>query len=676
MDQMLFNFKTCVSTHILRSLSKKSSYHLLNESLKVKYLRFQKNGCQNKTLENNSYQWSEMLSENPYARALISPIRRDVLTDARIPSAFLLKFLACIHPETNKTWILPDGLNHHVIKKVAQSRWVMNKKIYIKWIGKGQWKRMLPDFAPSDAIWRKDMDDFVLTQFRKRIKLELKNIQNDLIDILPHKMSNTLDVAIKQERIKSHNQEFEAFASLIPPKYYCGETSKESWRKRKQTKETARYLKKLKFDPDSQINNDNINVPINEKNISPLFELNSCEKGNDKQNNTQKEKKSSKNGEKISQNIISHTTLKISKDIKNEINHKPLTNEENEKSSTTNKNKDPENDQHIKKQQETQTQKTSNTSDLRAKLVSRIEQLRASRKASKDLIDGSSKNKDSILETRKKREQARQKKKESIPHKTEMHSNISSKHTRDENGIGESENSHLLYGRITFAPEKENEIKSSRKKYQSMDLMGALRHAEAKKRQLSQLSDEKVLCLLYRAFSIETVHSTIMYESLIEEDLGKDHPQWPFTSYGTGKYHPNLISGKDISPEELRAFAYKYMENRDFYGYQHKVEQLSQEIQELRNHIIKNSKKARKIAIDLVNGKSYNHIDTLFFNTFSSRPFTSEFSSFFTQAQTLFATTHSSNTFENTHSSISLFNKDHINFLPFGSNSSNLSSFV
>lgn len=58
-----------------------------------------------------------------------------------------------------------------------------------------------------------------------------------------------------------------------------------------------------------------------------------------------------------------------------------------------------------------------------------------------------------------------------------------------------------------------------------------------------------------------------MSESLIEDDLGKDHPQWPFTCYGTGKGHPNLISGKDISPEELRTVAYKYMENMDFYGY-------------------------------------------------------------------------------------------------------------
>ncbi|KAG4302532.1 hypothetical protein PCANB_001243 [Pneumocystis canis] len=169
-------------------------------------------------------------------------------------------------------------------------------------------------------------------------------------------------------------------------------------------------------------------------------------------------------------------------------------------------------------------------------------------------------------------------------------------------------------------------------------------------------------------------------ESVIEEDLGKNHPQWPFTSYGTGKNHPNLISGKDISPEELRTFAYKCMENMDFYTYQNKVEKLSQEIQELKSNIIKNSKKARKIAIDLINGKSHNSIDALFSNVFSSKSFISEFSSFFTQTQTLFTTCpffqtniatpiHSSNTFT------SSFNKDNINFLPLYSNSSNISSF-
>ncbi|KAG5437072.1 hypothetical protein PCANB_001193 [Pneumocystis canis] len=66
-------------------------------------------------------------------------------------------------------------------------------------MGKGQWKRMLPDFAPSDAIWRNDMDDFVLTQFRKRIIIELKNIQKYFIDI--ELMNNMFTYDIKNNKL-------------------------------------------------------------------------------------------------------------------------------------------------------------------------------------------------------------------------------------------------------------------------------------------------------------------------------------------------------------------------------------------------------------------------------------------------------------------------------------------
>ncbi|KAG4302614.1 hypothetical protein PCK1_001198 [Pneumocystis canis] len=299
------------------------------------------------------------------------------------------------------------------------------------------------------------------------------------------------------ERIKSHNESLEEFVSLIPSKYYYSETLKESWKRQKQTKEKARYLRKLKFDPDSQINNDNINIQINEKNVLPLFKLDNCENENNEQENVSKEKESSKNGEKTSENIIYHTNIKISKNIKNETNHKSLTNKESLKSSKNDKNKELENDQDIKKKQETQTQKTSNIFDLRAKLASRIEQLRANRKASKDTIDESSKNKDSILKTRKRERAQRKKKeftkikKETIFDKTEIHNNTNNRNTDEGNEITKSEDNNLLYGRITFAPEKENEIKPSRRKYQSMDLMGALRHAEAKRIRLDQLSDEK-----------------------------------------------------------------------------------------------------------------------------------------------------------------------------------------
>ncbi|KTW31080.1 uncharacterized protein T551_01632 [Pneumocystis jirovecii RU7] len=149
----------------------------------LKNIKFQEKYFHSGVLKDKCNEQNKALLGNPYAQALISPIRRDILTDARLPSAFLLRFLACINPQTNKIWILPNGLKHTVVKKIAQSRWIVNNKKCIKFVGRGTWKRMLPDFAPLDAIWRSDMDDFVLTQFRKRIMIELKNIEKYFLDI-------------------------------------------------------------------------------------------------------------------------------------------------------------------------------------------------------------------------------------------------------------------------------------------------------------------------------------------------------------------------------------------------------------------------------------------------------------------------------------------------------------
>ncbi|KAG5518134.1 hypothetical protein PMAC_003320 [Pneumocystis sp. 'macacae'] len=184
-------------------------------------------------------------------------------------------------------------------------------------------------------------------------------------------------------------------------------------------------------------------------------------------------------------------------------------------------------------------------------------------------------------------------------------------------------------------------------------------------------------------FNSNIINHTIN-ESLIEDDLGKDHPQWPFTCYGTGKGHPNLISGKDISPEELRTIAYKYIENMDFYGYQNIVKKLSEEIQGLKNNIIRNSKKACRIAINLLNGKFSGNIDAIFSNIFPSNP--SAFSTFSTQinltkTHSSFGSSmpmpiHSSNAFGKIEPyTSSLFKKEDQFFSSFYPNSSNTLPF-
>ncbi|CCJ29112.1 unnamed protein product [Pneumocystis jirovecii] len=251
------------------------------------------------------------------------------------------------------------------------------------------------------------------------------------------------------ERVKSYNNEFESFVSLIPPKYYNGKTLKDSWNKRKRTKEEARYLRKLKLDPDSHI----------------LF----------------------------------HENLEISNNIENKTNKKSLINKNKEKIIKNEETEKKEDILYIEKKPETQSQRASNISDLRAKLAFRIEQLRANRKASKSMTDGSAKNRDSILETRKRKKQTFLKEKKENPLKKEeknisneekKHKSVKEESKNDEDLLNKPKENSLLYGRISFASD-EDELKPAQKKYQSMDLAGALRHAEAKRMRLNQLSDEK-----------------------------------------------------------------------------------------------------------------------------------------------------------------------------------------
>ncbi|KTW27692.1 hypothetical protein T552_02132 [Pneumocystis carinii B80] len=183
------------------------------------------------------------------------------------------------------------------------------------------------------------------------------------------------------------------------------------------------------------------------------------------------------------------------------------------------------------------------------------------------------------------------------------------------------------------------------------------------------------------------INNYVISEEGIREDLGKNHPEWIFTSYGTGKGQANLISGKDISPEELRAFAYECAENMKFYDYKNKVERMTREMEDLRRNMIKNLRKTCKIANDINNGKFSGNVDVLFSNSQASKTVISEISMFlsrkplersFTESNRFFRENREDNfsilgkgnsTMEN------LFNKNDTKTISFGSNISNIPSF-
>ena len=53
-----------------------------------------------------------------------------------------------------------------------------------------------------------------------------------------------------------------------------------------------------------------------------------------------------------------------------------------------------------------------------------------------------------------------------------------------------------------------------------------------------------------------------------------DKPLWPLSSYGPAKYEPNLMSGLDESPEELRVKAFMAAQSgaiNDYVGGRHRA---------------------------------------------------------------------------------------------------------
>ncbi|OLL21978.1 hypothetical protein NEOLI_001790 [Neolecta irregularis DAH-3] len=111
----------------------------------------------------------ERLVLNPFAHLISSPIRRDVFSQQLLPSALLQRFQVIRNADTNKLWILPDGLHSSMDKPTGLGRWIQPKKDIISFLGKGQYKRAIPQDLNSRVIWREDMPDYILNLLRLKL---------------------------------------------------------------------------------------------------------------------------------------------------------------------------------------------------------------------------------------------------------------------------------------------------------------------------------------------------------------------------------------------------------------------------------------------------------------------------------------------------------------------------
>ncbi|QSL64486.1 hypothetical protein MERGE_001787 [Pneumocystis wakefieldiae] len=297
-------------------------------------------------------------------------------------------------------------------------------------------------------------------------------------------------VKSREERIRSNNKEFEAFISLIPQKYYYNEAPKNSLIKQGRTKKDSKYLKKLKLDPDSYENVEVIDKELSNEEKQPL-NMGHCIANQENGRSGILEGKKLKKKEDKVLGVDSSISKKD-----NGVDDESLEDRMEGVTMRNGKNEDRREETCKKETTKKSEEKSADIFDLRLKLASRIEQLRANRKMSRNGIDSSAKNRDSILETRKKKNRDQKKISTKIKQKKALNDaqkqrNMYDGPSENNNISNKSEETSLMYGKIAFESDIENKHESGQKKRNSMDLVGAVRHLEAKKQRLSQLSDEK-----------------------------------------------------------------------------------------------------------------------------------------------------------------------------------------
>ncbi|KAK6536996.1 hypothetical protein TWF281_001200 [Arthrobotrys megalospora] len=118
-------------------------------------------------------QWK--LMKNPYANMLITPVRQDGYYRRVFPSFFLQKMHAYINPETKEPWLLPMGIRSRDEKKVVTgiSKYVGGNHQHVEFLKSKRWRKLQDTRFVTSAVWRLDMEDFILKQLQNRVYEEV-----------------------------------------------------------------------------------------------------------------------------------------------------------------------------------------------------------------------------------------------------------------------------------------------------------------------------------------------------------------------------------------------------------------------------------------------------------------------------------------------------------------------
>ncbi|KAF3903770.1 hypothetical protein ABW20_dc0104937 [Dactylellina cionopaga] len=88
-----------------------------------------------------------------------------------LPSFFLQEMHPFVHPETKEPWILPTGIRSRDETKVTTgaSKYLGMNHAIIEFLKTKRWRKLQDSSFAISAVWRMDMEDFILEQLQNRV---------------------------------------------------------------------------------------------------------------------------------------------------------------------------------------------------------------------------------------------------------------------------------------------------------------------------------------------------------------------------------------------------------------------------------------------------------------------------------------------------------------------------
>lgn len=288
-------------------------------------------------------------------------------------------------------------------------------------------------------------------------------------------MSKTLE-----ERLNSHSNAFDGLLSLIPAKYYFDQETKTQWNRKKQSKEQARLNKRAKLDPESLSSALDVQNAPSESSENEDSELEESEEDVEDVETEEIEEdglETANTDEKIDI-VFDDEGNKIGKE-----SSEPLANGTSIHIMSSKKSAKPKRD-------------SESIRAIRDRLASRINELREKRKAPGTEVSGAPLNREAILKARRERQDALKNKKK---RKREEEDERQKRHEQEEDedpSDNEDEDNSLLFSQVKFGDGRSatadlKSLKEVKKKKGPRDLLGQLRHIQAKNAKLSALDEEK-----------------------------------------------------------------------------------------------------------------------------------------------------------------------------------------